>query len=95
MKQKKAKTNYTPDLCFAFVFITNRLDPLEKPFYKLGLRVSSGFPKHSNTIKALDRCLVLSSVSSCLETLMKQSPSSMEHKLCLINDVDESNQLLY
>ena len=43
MKQKKAKTNYTPDLCFAFVFITNRLDPLEKPFYKLGLRVSSGF----------------------------------------------------
>ena len=43
MKQKKAKTKYTPDLCFAFVFSTNRLDPLEKPFYKLGLRVSSGF----------------------------------------------------
>ena len=43
MKQKKEKTKYTPDLCFSFVFITNRLDPLEKPFYKLGLRVSSGF----------------------------------------------------
>ena len=43
MKQKKEKTKYTPDRCFAFVFITNRLDPLEKPFYKLGLRVSSGF----------------------------------------------------
>ena len=43
MKQKKAKTKYTHDLCFAFVFIANKLDPLEKPFYKLGLRVSSGF----------------------------------------------------
>ena len=43
MKQKKAKAKYTHDLCFAFVFIANKLDPLEKPFYKLGLRASSGF----------------------------------------------------
>ena len=50
MKQKKAKTKYKQDLCFAFVFIANKTDPLEKPFYKLGLRVSS---KHSNTTKAL------------------------------------------
>ena len=28
---------------FAFVFIANQLDPSEKPFHKLGLRVSSGF----------------------------------------------------
>ena len=28
---------------FAFVFIANKLDPLEKPSHKLGLRVSSGF----------------------------------------------------
>ena len=45
MKQKKAKTKYKHDHCFAFVFIANKLDPLEKPFYKLGLRVSSGFLK--------------------------------------------------
>ena len=44
MKQKKAKTKYTHDRCFAFLFIANKLDPSEKPFYKLGLRVSSGFP---------------------------------------------------
>ena len=43
MKQKKAKTKYKHDLCFAFVFIANKLDPLEKLFYKLELRVSSGF----------------------------------------------------
>ena len=43
MKQKKAKTKYTHDLCFAFVFLANKLDPLEKPVYKLELRVSSGF----------------------------------------------------
>ena len=42
-KQKKAQTKYKHDLCFAFVFIANQLDPLGKPFYKLGLRVSSGF----------------------------------------------------
>ena len=43
LDRSPAASKYTPDLCFAFVFITNRLDPLEKPFYKLGLRVSSGF----------------------------------------------------
>ena len=34
MKQKKAKTKYKHDLCFAFVFIANKSDPLEKPFHK-------------------------------------------------------------
>ena len=43
MKQKKAKTKYKHDLFFAFVFIANKSDPLEKPFYKLDIRVSSGF----------------------------------------------------
>ena len=43
MKQKKGKTKYTYDLCFAFVFIANRLDPLEIPFHKLGRRVLSEF----------------------------------------------------
>ena len=42
-KQKKGKTKYKHDLCFAFVFNANELDPLEKPFHKLGLRVPSGF----------------------------------------------------
>ena len=41
MKQKKAKTKYKHD--HAFVFVANKSDPLDKPFYKLGLRVSSGF----------------------------------------------------
>ena len=45
MKQNKANTKYKQDFYFAFAFITNKLDPLEKPFYKLGLRVSSGFLK--------------------------------------------------
>ena len=55
MKQNKANTKYKHDFYLAFAFIANKLDPLEKPFYKLGLRVSSGFlnPKTSNTIKAL------------------------------------------
>ena len=33
MNQEKAKTKYTHDLCFAFVFIANLLDPFEKPFH--------------------------------------------------------------
>ena len=45
MKQNKANTKYKHDFYFAFAFIANKLDPLEKPFYKLGLRVSSGFLK--------------------------------------------------
>ena len=40
---KERKTKYKHDLCFAFVFIADKLDPLEKQFHKLGLRVSSGF----------------------------------------------------
>ena len=28
---------------FGFMFIANELDPSEKPFYKFGLCVSSGF----------------------------------------------------
>ena len=51
MKQNKANTKYKHDFYFAFAFIANKLDPLEKPFYKLGLRVSSGFLK--TRIKAL------------------------------------------
>ena len=45
MKQNKANTKYKHDFYLAFAFIANKLDPLEKPFYKLGLRVSSGFLK--------------------------------------------------
>ena len=43
MKQNKANAKYKHDFYLAFAFIANKLDPLEKPFYKLGLRVSSGF----------------------------------------------------
>ena len=43
MKQKKTKTDYLRGLS-VFVFIVNKLGPFEKPFHKLGLRVSSGFP---------------------------------------------------
>ena len=93
MKQKKAKTKYEHDLFFfAFVFTANQLDPSEKPFYKLGLRVLSGFLKIEYN-KALGRCLVLSSVFSCLETLMKQSPSCMNHKFCFREEVDESHHI--
>ena len=45
MKQNKANTKYKHDFYFAFAFIANKLDHLRKPFYKLGLRVSSGFLK--------------------------------------------------
>ena len=44
-EKNKANTKYKRDFYFAFAFIANKLDPLEKPFYKLGLRVSSGFLK--------------------------------------------------
>ena len=43
MKQKKTKTDYFSGLS-VFVFIVNKLGPFEKPFHKLKLRVSSGFP---------------------------------------------------
>ena len=43
MKQKKAKTDYLHGLS-VFVFIVNELGPFEKPFHKLELRVSLGFP---------------------------------------------------
>ena len=56
MKEKKTKTDYLRGLS-VFVFIVTKLGPFEKPFHKLGLRVSSGFPnpgfQHSKTIKAL------------------------------------------
>ena len=43
MKQKKTKIDYFHGLS-VFLFIVNKLGPLEKPFHKLELRVSSGFP---------------------------------------------------
>ena len=43
IKQKKTKTDYLRGLS-VFVFIVNKLDPFDKPFHKLGLRVPSGFP---------------------------------------------------
>ena len=43
LKQKKTKTEYLRGLS-VFVFIVNKLGPFEKPFHKLGPRVSSGFP---------------------------------------------------
>ena len=43
MRQKKTKTEYLRGLSVV-VFIVNKLGPFEKPFHKLGLRVSSGFP---------------------------------------------------
>ena len=43
MKQKKAKTDYLHGLS-VFVFIVNELGPFEKPFHKLELHVSLGFP---------------------------------------------------
>ena len=39
VEQKKAKTKYKHDLCFAFVFIVNKLDSFDNPFHKLRLRV--------------------------------------------------------
>ena len=43
MKQKKTNPEYLRGLS-VFVFIVNKLGPFEKPFHKLGLLVSSGFP---------------------------------------------------
>ena len=42
-KQKKLKTDYLRGLS-VFVFLVNKLGLFEKPFLKLGLHVSSGFP---------------------------------------------------
>ena len=78
MKQKKTKTDYLSGLS-VFVFIVNRLGPFEKPFHKLKLRVSSGFPNTPKQLKDSAFGLVLSSVFSCLETLMKHSSSFMKH----------------
>ena len=50
MRQKKTKTDCLPGLTI-FVLIAIKLGPFEKPFLKLELRISSGFPK---TMKALD-----------------------------------------
>ena len=43
MKPKKTKFDYLRSLP-DFVFIVNKLGSFEKPFHKLELRVSSGFP---------------------------------------------------
>ena len=64
MKQKKRKTDYLSGLS-VFVFIVNKLGPFEKPFHKLKLRVSSGFPNTPKQLKdsafglVLDETLVL------------------------------------
>ena len=49
MKQKKTKTDYLRDHS-VFLFIVHKLHPFEKPFHKLGLRVSSGFPNPDETL---------------------------------------------
>ena len=77
MKQKKAKTDYLHGLS-VFVFIVNELGPFEKPFHKLDLCVSLGFP-NTRKQKHEAKGSVLSSVFSCLETLMKHSPSFMNY----------------
>ena len=43
IKQKKTKFDYLRGLS-VFVFIVNELGTFEKPFHRLGLRASSGFP---------------------------------------------------
>ena len=43
MKQKETNIDYLRGRS-VFVFIVNKLGPFEKPFHKLELRVSSGFP---------------------------------------------------
>ena len=45
MKQKKTRTDYLRGIS-VFVFIVNKLGPFEKPFHKLELRVSAGFPNN-------------------------------------------------
>ena len=68
---------------FIFLLTGNKLGPFEKPFLKLGLRVSPGFPKtiklENNKSRHSAFSLVLSSVFSCLESLMKHSPSVMKY----------------
>ena len=67
MKQKKAKTDCLCGLSF-FVLIDIRLDPFEKPFHKF---------VNNSTWPSIG--LVLSSVFSCLETVLKHSPSLMKN----------------
>ena len=79
MKQNNTNTEYLRGRS-VFVFIVNKVGPFEEPFHKLELHVSSGF---SNTRKQKKKHsafgLVLSSAFSCLETLMKHSPSLMKY----------------
>ena len=72
MKEKKRKTDYLCGLS-VFLFTVNKLGPLRKPFHKLGRHVSSGFPNSRKQYTHSAFSLMLSSVFSCLETLMKHS----------------------
>ena len=80
MKQKETNIDYLRDRS-VFVFIVNKLGPFEKPFHKLELRVSSGFPNTPKQWKHSAFGLVLSSAFSCLEILMKHPPSFMKYDI--------------
>ena len=69
MKQNNTNTDYLRGRS-VFVFIANKLGPFEEPFHKLELHVSAGFSAFG---------FVLSLAFSCLETLMKHSPSLMKY----------------
>ena len=78
VKQKETNTDYLRGRS-VFVFIGNKLCPFEKRFHKLELRVSLGFPNTRKQWKHSTFGLVLSSALSCLEILMKHSPSFMKY----------------
>ena len=78
MKQNNTNTEYLRGRS-VFVFIVNKVGPFEEPFHKLELHVSSGFSNTRKQQKHSAFGLVLSSAFSCLETLMKHSPSLMKY----------------
>ena len=78
MKQNNKNTDYLRGRS-VFVFIANKLGLFEEPFHKLELHVSAGFSNTRKQQKHSTFGFVLPLAFSCLETLMKHSPSLMKY----------------
>ena len=78
MKKNNTNTEYLRGRS-VYVFIVNKLGPFEEPFHKLELHVSAGFSNTRKQQKHSAFGFVLPLAFSCLETLMKHSPSLMKY----------------
>ena len=78
MKQNNTNTEYLRGRS-VFVFIVNKVGPFENHFINSSFMFHQDFQTLENKKKHSAFGLELSSAFSCLETLMKHSPSLMKY----------------